>query len=279
MPVAARVLVLFASLGLFMCACAGKDDAIASPTQKVHAKTGPLESDDEPPRHQVKSIRVGKPYNIAGRVHKPRADWAYDEVGVASWYGPKFHGRQTASGEIFDKNALTAAHKTLPMPVIARVTNLSNGRSVKVRINDRGPFSRGRLIDLSQAAAKQLGFVNKGTAKVRVEVLPAESRALVVGSDPYKAPQPQLVSAVPVRDRSAVYLQLGSFAERGNATKLKRELETYGNISIEPVILSGKEFFRVRMGPFIDASAALLARDRLARAGLFQSHLVFEGRS
>ncbi len=279
MPVAARFVVLYAVMGLFVAACASGDNAIASPTQKASPKVAAVESAAEPPRHQVKRFRVGKPYRQSGRLFKPKADWTYNEVGVASWYGGKFHGRKTANGEIFDKNLLTAAHKTLPLPVIAKVTNLSNGRSVKVRINDRGPFTRGRLIDLSQAAAQKLGFIRNGTAKVRVEVLPGESRALVKGSEPYQPAQAQLVSAVPVRERSAVYLQLGSFAERDNANRLKKQLEGFGNIAIKPVILSGKEFFRVRMGPFIDASAALIARERLAEAGLFRSRLVIEGSS
>lgn len=279
MPVAVRFLVLFVALGLFTAACGSGDKAVASPTQKTNTQVAAIDDTAEPPRHQVKRFRVGKPYHQSGRLFKPRADWTYSEVGVASWYGGKFHGRKTASGEVFDKNLLTAAHKTLPLPVIAKVTNLANGRSVKVRINDRGPFSRGRLIDLSQAAAKKLGFIHHGTAKVRVEVLPGESRALVKGSEPYQPAQAQLVSAVPVRERSAVYLQLGSFAERDNANNLKRKLEGFGNISIKPVVLSGKEFFRVRMGPFIDASAALIARERLAEAGLFRSHLVIEGSS
>ncbi len=279
MPVAARILVLFASMAFVMGACAGKDNAVASPTQKASSKAGALESVTEPPRQQVKAMRVGKPYRKAGQLFRPKADWTYSKVGIASWYGGKFHGRKTASGELFDQHALTAAHKTLPLPVIAKVTNLANGRSVKVRINDRGPFAHDRLIDVSEAAARQLGFIDQGTAKVRVEVLPAESLALIKGSEPYRAPETQLVSAVPVRDRSAVYLQLGSFAQRSNATKLKRDLEGFGNVSIEQVVLSGKEFFRVRMGPFIDASAALHARERLAEAGMFQSHLVFEGSS
>ncbi len=278
MPVAVRFLVLFAAMAPVMGACAGKDDAVTSPAQKANVKAGALESTAEPPRDQVKRLRVGKPYHQSGRLFEPKVDWTYDEVGIASWYGGKFHGRKTANGEIFDKNALTAAHKTLPLPVIARVTNLSNGRSVKVRINDRGPFIRGRLIDLSQAAANELGFIHHGTAKVRVEVIPLESRALVKGIEQYE-PQAHSVSAVPVRDKSAVYLQLGSFSQRGNANKLKRELDGYNNVSIQPVILSGKKYFRVRMGPYMDASAALHARERLAEAGLFQSHLVFEGSS
>jgi peptidoglycan lytic transglycosylase len=113
--------------------------------------------------------KIGKPYKVAGRWYKPEVDPGYDEVGLASWYGLDFHGRRTANGEVFDRMALTAAHPTLPLPTYARVTNLENGRSVVVRINDRGPFASDRLIDVSRGAAEVLDFKGQGTAKVRVQ--------------------------------------------------------------------------------------------------------------
>lgn len=113
--------------------------------------------------------KVGNPYQIGGIWYYPHEDEKYDSTGIASWYGPQFHGKSTANGEVFDQNALTAAHPTLPMPVLARVTNLENGKSIIVRINDRGPFAAGREIDLSKHAAELLGFMTKGTAKVRVQ--------------------------------------------------------------------------------------------------------------
>ena len=123
--------------------------------------------------------KVGKPYQIKGVWYYPKEDWSYVETGIASWYGPNFHGKQTANGEIFDQNAITAAHKTLPMPTAARVTNLENGRSLVVRVNDRGPFVHGRIIDLSRRSAQLLGFERQGTARVRIEILPGESRRLI----------------------------------------------------------------------------------------------------
>jgi rare lipoprotein A len=114
---------------------------------------------------------VGQPYDINGRTYYPREDFDYDRTGTASWYGSDFHGRRTANGETYDMDALTAAHPTLPMPTIARVTNLDNGRSVIVRINDRGPFAEDRIIDMSRAGARELGFENAGLARVRVTVL------------------------------------------------------------------------------------------------------------
>ncbi len=121
---------------------------------------------------------MGRPYTIAGRTYVPRRDDNYDETGLASWYGPNFHGRPTANGEVFDQNLMTAAHPTLPIPSIAEVTNLENGRQVIVRINDRGPFVDDRMIDLSRGAATQLDFIGRGLARVRVRYLgPAHARA------------------------------------------------------------------------------------------------------
>ncbi len=127
--------------------------------------------------------QVGKPYEIAGFIYTPREDPAYDRVGSASWYGELFHGRRTANGEIYDMDRLSAAHPTLPLPVYARVTNLNNGRSIVVRINDRGPYARDRIIDLSRRSAEALGFRNQGTATVRVKYL---RRAPLNGDDSYE---------------------------------------------------------------------------------------------
>lgn len=123
------------------------------------------------------TFKIGKPYEIDGTWYYPAQDWSYDETGIASWYGKEFDGKYTANGEIFDLNALTAAHRTLPMPSIVRVTNLENGRSIELRVNDRGPYARGRIIDVSRRAAQLLGFEAQGTAKVRVKILVPETIA------------------------------------------------------------------------------------------------------
>jgi rare lipoprotein A len=122
--------------------------------------------------------KVGKPYQISEVWYYPKVDYAYVETGIGSWYGPQFDGRDTANGETFDMNNVSAAHRTLPLPSIVRVVNLENGRALNVRVNDRGPFARGRIIDLSRRAAQLLGFEKQGTAKVRVEILAPESRRL-----------------------------------------------------------------------------------------------------
>ena len=139
--------------------------------------------------------KVGDPYQIKGVWYYPRVDYGYDETGVASWYGPNFHNKPTANGETFDQTAVSAAHRTLPLPSVVRVTNLGNGRALVVRINDRGPFAHGRIIDLSRRAAQLLGFERQGVARVRVQVLPEESRAAAKLARTGGTPQPVVVTA------------------------------------------------------------------------------------
>lgn len=133
-------------------------------------------SGSSPPPASAGTYKVGKPYRVGGTWYYPEENFRLVETGIASWYGPDFHGKKTANGEIYDQNEMTAAHRTLQMPSFVRVTNLENGRSVVVRVNDRGPYLRGRVIDVSKRAAHLLGFINQGTARVRVEVLEQESR-------------------------------------------------------------------------------------------------------
>lgn len=122
------------------------------------------------------SYKVGGTYVIAGQVYTPDENYRYNESGMASWYGPGFHGKRTANGEAYDQQAMTAAHRTLPMPSVVRVTNLSNGNTVILRVNDRGPFAHNRIIDVSRAAAERLDMVKSGVASVRVEILQEESK-------------------------------------------------------------------------------------------------------
>lgn len=157
-----------------------------------------LSSDGYTPTGPYKGIyKVGKPYQIQGVWYKPAEDPSYDKVGVASWYGPNFHGKSTANGDVFNKNALTAAHQTLPLPSLVRVTNLNNGRTIIVMVNDRGPFSRGRIIDVSRRAAEKLDFERAGTAKVRVQFLPKETAQLLQKLALKSGPVTQITSATP----------------------------------------------------------------------------------
>jgi rare lipoprotein A len=148
----------------------------------------------EPAAHGT--YKVGQPYKVGGSWYYPAEDLTYDETGIASWYGPGFHEHATANGELFDQNLLTAAHKTLPLPSIVQITNLDNGRSIEVRVNDRGPYVDNRIIDCSRRTAQLLGFDQAGTAKVRVrvlvpETLQAQSIAKLGGQDtpPLETPQ------------------------------------------------------------------------------------------
>ncbi|MCX8160461.1 MAG: septal ring lytic transglycosylase RlpA family protein [Candidatus Saccharicenans sp.] len=170
------------------------------------------------------------------------------ETGIASWYGPEFHGRPTSSREIFDQNDLTAAHPTLPFGTMVLVTNLENGRQVTVRINDRGPFVKGRIIDLSYAAARLLGMVGPGTARVRLEV---------TGQEPPKA-GPQ---------SGAYILQVGSFAIQENALALLQKLQAeFSGVYLSAFETSGRTFHRVRLKASTEAEARKLA-ERLSSAG------------
>lgn len=165
-----------------------------------HAAKSAVGGDTPPPpgSSAASNYKVGKPYQVDGVWYYPQEDFAYDETGIASWYGPNFHAKLTANGEIFDENAVTAAHKTLQMPSVARVTNLENGRSIIVRINDRGPFVNGRILDLSRRSAQLLGMEGKGTAKVRVQILSEESRVLAGKLKPDAAgAEPKVASAAP----------------------------------------------------------------------------------
>ncbi len=154
-------------LVLGVCACAGRQTAPGGLAAKSAAHG---------------SYKVGNPYQVNGIWYYPAEDYSYDETGIASWYGPGFHKERTANGETFNQEQVTAAHKTLPMPSLVRVTNLDNGRSLVVRVNDRGPFVGGRIIDLSHRSAQLLGYDRVGTAKVRVQILPDESRAVAAAA-------------------------------------------------------------------------------------------------
>jgi rare lipoprotein A len=158
-----RLLAPLLAIALLLAACGGPAPPYAS---------APGGQPQRPP-HPI--YKVGAPYQIGGAWYTPRVDYRYDETGTASWYGEAFEGRYTANGELFELNDLTAAHRTLPLPSIVEVTNLRNGRSLRLRVNDRGPFAHDRILDVSRRAAQLLGFETAGTTPVRVRILPAES--------------------------------------------------------------------------------------------------------
>lgn len=184
-----RRIAAVGSVAAFAGACAASDD-VATPAPNAGV------------------YRVGQAYKIENVTYTPREQPLYDQTGVASWYGAEFHGRLTADGEVFDRNAISAAHPTLPMPVNVRVTNLDNGRSLMVRVNDRGPFIGGRVIDLSERAADMLGFKNAGTARVRVSYLGrADGKGEGVIAPPSERAGP-VIAAAPRRVVAASILPL-----------------------------------------------------------------------
>ena len=198
---------VIASVCLALANCASSDKFASRVDPKYGVSSSPrVVADGEPVPKGGGTYRVGKPYVVAGRLYVPEEDVNYREEGLASWYGDDFHGRLTANGEVFDMGSLTAAHPTLPMPCYARVTNLSNGKSLIVRVNDRGPYHGNRLIDVSNKAAELLEFKGNGTARVRVEYV---GRAPLEGSDDRQlvatlrtgvpAPAPSLVRVASAR--------------------------------------------------------------------------------
>jgi rare lipoprotein A len=227
------------------------------------------------PREEPRS-RYGNrsPYTVLGKTYRVLDDedaHEYREKGVASWYGSKFNGRATSSGEIYDICQFTAAHKTLPLPSFVRVTNLDNGRSLIVRVNDRGPFHDGRVMDLSYAAAVRLGVDRTGTAHVQLESV--GPGALLASRQPERIVSPPTVpDAIPSED---VTLQIGSFAERDNAQRLSDRLEQAGidDVDIDHVERDGRDLWRVRVGPVAAAQFPVL-RERLRALELPEPRVV-----
>ncbi|MDG6347657.1 septal ring lytic transglycosylase RlpA family protein [Luteimonas sp. 8-5] len=233
------------------------------------------------------------PYTVLGKKYYVRdSAEGYHETGIASYYGNKFHGRRTSNLEVYDMYAFTAAHKTLPLPSFARVTNLANGSSVVVRVNDRGPFHDGRIIDLSYAAAVKLGVDRAGTARVEVVgLMPGENARQqydAVAAAPPQAPLPptaidQLVAALPVATAAAapavpgVVLQVASFAEEANAQRALATVNAAGiaGASLEPGDSAGRPVWRLRIGP-VPAEAMEATAERVRALGFGQPRLVRE---
>ena len=227
------------------------------------------------------SYKIGKPYKIRGQWYYPAEDYGYSEVGTASWYGEDFHAKYTANGEVYNMHTLPAAHRTLPLPSIVRVTNLENGRSLVLRVNDRGPFAKNRIIDISKRGAQLLGFQNKGTAKVRVEIMAEESKdlkqAILNKTETKLAQQLPEDNAGAVRSytsqqalKGKYFVQAGSFSSREVADDLTARLTRFGNISTMPADVNGNRYYRVRMGPYTceaDARKALAQIENFGVAG------------
>ena len=301
-------------LGLFVCAAtllnACAETQFIAQTVKQIAKKGEAQKQ----KTSYGKYKIGKPYQIKGVWYYPKENFEYDETGIGSWYGPKFHGRKTANGETYDMNGVSAAHRTLPLPSFVRVTNLDNGRTLNLRINDRGPYAHGRILDLSRRAAQLLGFEKQGTARIRVRILANESRAIAtrlkgdaelakvdspitvnslpkakvssrelpsIGTagttpTPVETPPPpepvtmtdsgdqlaslpaddERVSIEPVLQQTRIFIQAGAFSNFDNANRVRARLSSLGPVKVSPVLISGRDSFRVRVGPLSSVAEA-----------------------
>ena len=226
-----------------------------------------------------------RPYQIRGRWYHPAEQPNYDEVGQASWYGAQHHGRPTSTGERFDMNALTAAHKTLPLPSLVEVTNRANGRRVILRVNDRGPFVDSRIIDLSRAAAEELGLLSQGVGEVRVRYVgraPRTGGGMTMQraeatpasqSTPYSQPTTPVPAAG--SDASAYWVQAGAFSDRRAARRIADRLGD--RASVQDIRSDGQSLFRVIVGPWPDANAAEQARQAVIARGFGDALLISGG--
>ena len=232
--------------------------------------------------------KVGNPYKIMGKWYYPKEDYSYSEVGTASWYGKDFHAKKTANGEKYDMNSLTAAHRTLPLPSIVKVTNLENGRSLVLRVNDRGPYAKSRIIDVSKRASQLLGFYTQGTTKVRVEVMEKESKALkaALTGEPIEENIYQVQETAPIitsahepmaqnnisYPKGSYFVQVGSFSMKSGAQSIASQLDVKSNIFYTNV--NGQNFYRVRVGPFIDEQSANKMLSDIRNKGIYDAKIV-----
>jgi rare lipoprotein A len=249
------------------------------------------------------TTKIGKPYQVAGVWYYPEDRKDYEEEGIASWYGADFHNRLTANGEIFDMNSVSAAHKTLPMPSYVTVTNLDNGREITVRINDRGPFKPGRIIDMSRRAAQILGMDATGTARVRVkrvypenapEVALAEGRAPRLTED--DLPPDLVPPAVPADTLAAIplapaasrlqadetgiqivggyFVQVAAVGDEVRASILAADVKRFGATIVEPLPRTQNKVYRVRLGPFLSRDGAETIQAQVQAAGYLDAHVL-----
>lgn len=221
---------------------------------------------DAQPRIEPLNRFANRPYEVFGKRYVPLASvQPFRQRGMASWYGRRFHGQKTSSGEPYDMYAMTAAHATLPIPSYARVTRVATGKSVVVRINDRGPFHAGRIIDLSYAAAHRLGIVQVGSGEVEVEAIvpgQAETAPVAAAAASDNASTPDRVARADASPPPGIFLQVGAFASRENAESLRARLASFEEAG--ELLLTGN-LWRLQFGPYRTQDEARSAADRLER--------------
>ncbi len=287
---------------LFLCVSCTSVEIAANLGKKI------LPEDFKNKGFQKPVYKIGDRYEVGGVSYLPKKNLNYNETGIASWYGPNFHGKLTANGEIFNQYEMTAAHKTLPMPSVVKVINLDNGLSTVVRINDRGPFVNNRIIDLSYAAAKKLKLDQKGTVEVRVVLLKSESIYLEklakkgefpeikdlknFSTPPIIKPNLSDVNIQSIGNKKKeendpfleitnktrilrmnnisynLFIQIASFSNKKSALLLKEKFKGIKNIFIEKTLINKQDFYRVKVGPFKNLSNTIIVHKYLKEKGM-----------
>ena len=220
---------------------------------------------DAVPRSEPLSATGNKPYVVFGKTYVPlKSNKGFRQKATASWYGKKFHGKRTSSGETYDMYKMTAAHTVLPIPSYAQVTNLNNGRSIIVKVNDRGPFKHNRVIDLSYAAALKLDVVRSGTGQVEI---------IAIGENTPTSQKESVVSA-----EAQAFIQLGAYSNQDTAYRLQQRLQSdgYPDVAVNRVVQRGLNLYRVRLGPLEKAGDVDFLLADLHHAGYNDAHIIIE---
>lgn len=280
------------AFALFISACSTPMIDIVPPAPMPEASDNQVPVGDQG-GHQ----KVGNPYRIAGKWYYPKDEPNYDEVGLASWYGPQFHGKLTANGETFNMNALTAAHKTLALPSFAKVTNLDNGRSIIVRINDRGPYVGTRIIDVSRRAAQMLGFADKGVTRVRVQAVDQYGRLNKKSSRANKRREEDDDEGDDDEEEDEEYdddsddkqtmeiqsgdithyVQLGAYGDPVNAERIFNKADALDlNPKSQKIIIGGRPVYRIRLGPYRTREIADRVMRKIVDYGFFEAKVLSE---
>ena len=249
---------------------------VAPPTPPVDIQPTPPAGNSDVIPHLEPRSRSGNPpfYDVFGkRYYVLSSSVGYVERGVASWYGPGFHKVRTSTGETYDMYAMTAAHKTLPLPAYVSVTNLQNGRSIVVRVNDRGPFVGNRIIDLSYTAASKLDMLKNGTAMVEVRSIETPSPAVTVPAAEEQSP----TATAPVVN-APLFVQAGAFSDPANADRLAARLRggNYGKVFVRDDEIAGRRMYRVRIGPVPDVAEFDRIVSALDHLGIKDAHLALD---
>jgi rare lipoprotein A len=218
--------------------------------------TTPVKKSKWPVTQEYNNLRISKLPEISQSSKQDKEP--FEEIGLASWYGSKWHGRKTASGKKFNKNSLTAAHKTLPFDSTVKVTNIENGKSVVVKVNDRGPYIDKRIIDTSERAAELLGFKQQGSTKVKLELV--DNKEYVDLPAPFEKVKPSIKKsnskANSKNNKSNYYIQVGSYKNKANALKTANKLASLGSVNLKKVQSSNDQIYRLMLGPIASKNEA-----------------------